>query len=168
MTKKLRAQYKKRLTIDPEEIDACLVEQAELFGHVAEQHAEATAEKDAISLELEELTAKVDRHVRERLYETEDKVTEKMVVHAIREDKSIVKLRYELADAKAEADAWSALEEAFKQRSNMLRQLVSWKLGEMYNLGIQRGTQGGRALLRDAGAAEAEELRSKALRGSRE
>lgn len=156
---KTYAYYKDRIAIDPDNIDEALEAQAELYSNVAERHAELMSERDALSLELEEFMADLDAVVREKLNDSEDKVTESMVKNAIKKNKDVKEIRGELAIAKRAVEKWSALKSSYEQRAKMLREIVAWRLGEMYNLGVERGVAGGKSKWRDAAVRRAEELR---------
>lgn len=117
-------RYRKTLAIRREYLEDCCVEQPDLFHNVADAYVLAAAERDAIELDLKEATAEEDDRIRRKAAEAEEKLTEGAIKNLISGSKRIKDLNRAYLSAKMEADRWSALKDSFKQRKDMLQQLV--------------------------------------------
>jgi hypothetical protein len=154
------------LRIDPDDLDSCLVDQPGLFFHVAETFAQANSRRDAIKLELDEKTAKLDQDIRAKALKQEEKLTEAAIQARLRDMPVLQELQRDYLRARTEADTWQAMKEAFHQRSYMLRELVALQLAHLQNLGVERGTVSARHAIGDNVRQRAEALRREA-RGRR-
>jgi hypothetical protein len=147
------------LRIDPDDLDACLVEQPGLFYEVAESVSVANSQRDAIKLELEEAQAELDQQFRRKALEEDVKVTETMLQNQIRTTPRIKQLQRDYLESRTRADNRLALKEAYHQRSFMLRELVAVQLAHFQNLQVERGAAGARHQLGDSVRRGQEELR---------
>lgn len=147
------------LRIDPEDLDACLVEQPGLFYHVAENVSAANSARDAIKLELEEAQAELDQQFRKTALERDEKVTEASIQNQIRTAPKIKTLQRKYLEARTKAENRAALKEAYQQRSFMLRELVAVQLAHFQNLQVERGATFARHRMGDTNRGNAEQLR---------
>lgn len=127
----LLERFRKDLVIDQDDLDQCLVQQPELYWHVAEAHSKATAERDASKLDLEVAEAEEAQKIRDRAAQMEEKVTEGSIKEQLALSPRLQKLRKLQVEQKAAVDAWLALKESFSQRSFMLRELVPMYLSRL-------------------------------------
>jgi hypothetical protein len=147
------------LRIDPDDLDACLVEQPGLFYEVAEAVSIANSQRDAIKLELEETQAELDQQFRRKALDEDIKVTEAMLQNQIRTAPRIKDLQRRYLESRTNADNRQALKEAYQQRSFMLRELVAVQLAHFQNLQVERGSTSARHQLGDNIRHRQEELR---------
>lgn len=150
---------KGQLQIDTDDLDGSLVEQPDLYYHVAEQFALAVANRDTSKLELEEAQAELDEQYRKKALEDDVKITEAALSKKLIATPRIQELERALLATRAEADKWQALKEAFQQRSFMLRELVSIRISNLNNLSLERGVNRSHADLADANHSAAGRLR---------
>jgi hypothetical protein len=139
-----REEIRGKLRIDEDDMDRCLVEHSEYFHKAAEQVTEATATRDALKLELEELVATLDRSIRERNIADDIKMSETGLSNTIKTTPRFQEAQRKHMDAVKVAADWGTLKEAFQQRSYMLRELNQRQIAQMYNLSTERGTAGSR------------------------
>jgi len=151
--------FRDRLSINPDNLNEGLEEQSGLYYDVANAYAEAVAQRDAIKLDLEEKSAEIDQATRKKAEAEEAKITEAGVQQAIRMHKDIQALQRTFLDAKAAADSWGAMKEAFQQRSFMLREIVQLTLAQLHNLGLERGVQGAKVEMSDVNRFRAGQMR---------
>jgi len=121
-------KYKGELRIDRDGLDDCVIRQPELFYHVAATLAVATAERDAVKLQLEEAEAHESHSIRRAAVQLEEKLTENSLKERLRMSSKLQALEQELLVAKADVEALAAMKEAFSQRSWMIRELVALHL----------------------------------------
>lgn len=119
------------LEIDREGLDDCLVKQPELFFHASDAYVVAVASRDQLKLDLEEKMAQLDEQVRKEAIANDEKLSETAVAKRVQASPELKELQSDYLAAKAEADKWLALKEAFQQRSYMLRELVSLAVSRM-------------------------------------
>ncbi len=141
-----------QLQIDPDNLDAALVEQPDLYYHVAEAYVTAVAERDAAKLTMEQAIAELDKQFREAAAAAEQKTTETSLQRQIATTPRIMTLEKDLLRYRVDADKWQALKEAFQQRSFMLRELVAMYVRRMGDLSLDREVKGTRQNLVDAQA----------------
>lgn len=154
-----RRELEDGLEIDRDALDDCLVEQPGFFYHVAEQVAAANAKRDTLELELEETVASEDGTFRALCARSDEKVTESAIKNYVRTIDRVMALQRRCLDARAAADSWASLKEAYQQRSFMLRELVALHLAQIHNLGVERGAVAARHELGDANRARSEQVR---------
>lgn len=133
-------ELRQGLSIDPEDLDRCLVQQPDLYYHVAELYANALSEKDGAKLDLEEASADLDMQLRKDAQEKEERITEEGFKQRLRASPVIKKLNRSFLELREQADILLALKESYQQRSFMLRELVARQISEINNLGLGKST----------------------------
>lgn len=121
-----------RLAIDKHRLDDCLLEQPSLYYHVAAHYTRALARRDTLELDLKVRMADLDQDFRNEAAASDSKITEATIANKVKSAPEIVALQRLALDAKNELDQWTALKEAFQQRSFMLRELVSLYTTQYY------------------------------------
>lgn len=149
-----------KLSIDKDDLDEALVEQPDLYYHVADAYVTAVAERDSAKLNLEQATAVLDEQFRKQAIEDEEKMTEAALRNKITSAPRIQVLEKELLYLRAEADRWQALKEAYQQRSFMLRELVAMYVRRLGDLSIDRGSHDARSAIAQANHDEAGRIRA--------
>lgn len=150
------------LAIDRDDLDRCLMEQPDIYYQVSQQLTLALAERDAIKLDLDEAEAKLGGELREnaakdealqtliaeketergskkRPRRSENRLTEGAIREKLQTAPKLKSIRRDLLEANQLVNSWSDLKEAFRQRSFMLRELVSLRLGERSDSAMERG-----------------------------
>lgn len=155
----LLAFLQKKLSIDKDDLDSALIEQPDLYYHVADAFVTAVAERDAAKLNMEQAIAELDKQFREAAAAAEEKVTETSLQRKIATTPRIQTLEKDLLRYRVDADRWQALKEAFQQRSFMLRELVSMYVRRLGDLTIERGSHDSRSALAQANHDEAGRIR---------
>jgi hypothetical protein len=128
-------RFRKHLAIDKDELDACLIEQPEIFDHVADAHSLAIADRDATKLDLDEAEAEEGSKIRDRAAQMEEKLTEASVREQLILSSRLRILRRQHLEKKAIVDRWAALKESFHQRNYMLRELAPMQTARMFSSG---------------------------------
>lgn len=147
------------LAIDKNRLDDCLIQQPEIYFHVATVFAHAVAERDALSLELEELQATLDQEFREKSVRSGEKLTEASIQNRLRTVPELQAIQRRLLNSKKLAGDWQALKEAFQQRSFMLRELVALVIAQRNDLALEGGAGQARVTLADETRLKAGEMR---------
>jgi len=124
-------QFRALLAIDRDALDSCLVEQAELFFHVADAHARAVAVRDGAKLDIEQAEAAADVRLRAQAAAREEKLTEPAIMHKLRLDPKLVEMRNKLLECQQAVGQWAALKEAYLQRNYMLKEIVAMHLSRL-------------------------------------
>lgn len=125
------ARYVTYLAIDPEDLDECLIQQPELYFHVADAHALVMSERDAIKLALEEAEAEEDRKIREHAIQHDIKTVEGQIKAKVQLSKTIKELKRDLIEANMWVKRWAALEGSFAQRKSVMGELVTRYMSKM-------------------------------------
>jgi hypothetical protein len=149
-----------KLSIDKDDLDNALVEQPDLYYHVADAYVTAVADRDAAKLDLEQATADLDKQFRGAAAAAEEKLTETSLQRKIATTPRIQNMEKDLLYLRADADRWQALKEAFQQRSFMLRELVAMYVRRLGDLTIERGSNDARGSLAQANHDEAARIRA--------
>ena len=113
------------ITIDKHDLDKELVQQSELFARVVQAVTLAVSLKDEAKELLGMVEATVRLEYRQKAVVAGDKITEGVVAERTRVDERMVSATDDWLQTKKVADDWSGLREAYSQRMNMLRELVS-------------------------------------------
>ena len=116
-------EFKGFLKIDRGDLDNEIVQHASLFFEVSEACVEAKAEADTLKEEVATIDAELASKHRIRL-EKNGKATDAQVKSAVQQDPKHDKAHCAYIDAKELADKLSALQESFRQRGQMLRELA--------------------------------------------
>lgn len=157
--------WKQFLQIDKNDLDLCLVEQPEVYYHVSEELVKANAHRDAAKLELEELQAQKDKEIRENALKLEEKLTETAIQNKLRTLPVIKEAQADFLEKRQTADQWSALKEAFSQRSFMLRELVALVIAQRHDLAMEGGSGQARGNLATSNREEAGKIRRRVIKG---
>lgn len=147
------------LIIDRDNLDQCLMEQPEVYYHVAKAFAQAVSERDACKLNVEECLAKLDQELRSEALRLDEKLTETAIQNRLKTLPAIKSLRQSYMDRCKEADDWQALKEAFQQRSFMLRELVALFIAQRHDLAMEAGAGQARIDLSEQNRKKNDELR---------
>jgi hypothetical protein len=162
-----RDNLRDQLSIDKDDLDTSLIEQPDLYYHVAECFSEAVADRDSAKLDLEQALAGLDEQLRQEAAAREEKVTEVLIQRRLATHPRIQELERSSLRLRAEVDKWQALKEAYQQRSFMLRELVQMLISRLSNVGLERGVNSSRGSLRDAVAESNHEAASRVRRDRR-
>jgi len=171
--------YRDKLAIDRVNLDDCLVEQPELYYHVANNHVLAAAERDAAKIEYDDAFAEEDNKLRKRLAdeeaaaEDEDNpkkkkgrgagpggMTETAIKNQLTQLARLRDLQWAYFEKKKAADLWSVLKEGFGQRSKMLPELVALMLSQWRDHAIANAGNKARGDMSDNIREQAGKLRS--------
>ncbi len=151
--------YRKFLVIDKDDLDRCLMEQPETYYHVSSAFALASAERDAVKLDLEELQAKLGLDLRDQAIRKDEKMTEGALQQKLTGMPKIQELQRKRLDKAKDAESWQVLKEAFQQRSFMLRELVALYIAQRHDHALEAGSGQARASLAEQTRAEAGAIR---------
>ncbi len=113
------------LKIDRDSLDEECITQPNRFFHASEGYTLSVAAKDKKKLELELMTAKLDREIRDDLVANKEKITDKIVEQEIIRDEQYQRASREYIEASLTSNRWNALKEAYRQRADMLKVLQS-------------------------------------------
>lgn len=117
-----------RLAIDEYALDVALREHPDLFYQVASELALAISRRDEAKQEVDEVEATVDKELRRSAAMAGDKITEKEVESNKKLDKKVQTANDNFLEKRLEAAKWTALKEAYEQRSYALSKLVELHL----------------------------------------
>jgi predicted nucleic acid-binding Zn-ribbon protein len=129
-------EFRQYLKIDKSSLDDEVVQQPSLFYEVSESCAEASAERDALKEQLAVVDADLDKKIRSK----NEKGTEAQIKNQIQAHPDHQKAFAEWLDAKLLADKLTALKDAFKDRSFMIRELGSLFVSNYFEEGAVRTT----------------------------
>lgn len=161
-----RAEIREKLRIDDEDLDRCLIEQAEYFFQAAEMAVAAGAEHEAARLELKEAIAQLDADIRRKAALDDEKLSETALSNRIVVLPKIKELNRKVLSTKKLADELGVLKEAYIQRSYTLKDLNASQIARLYNLGVERGATGARRNVGDRNRTAAEQIRTERYRPS--
>jgi hypothetical protein len=122
----------KKLAINEHGLEEALREHPTLFYHVASETALSMSRRDEAKQSLEETVAAVMMDIRREAERRDEKVTDKSVEAECKSDATVRKANKFYLDAKLGADKWSALRDAYVQRSHALSKLVELYLNQYY------------------------------------
>lgn len=152
-----------QLQIDKDDLDTCLVEQPDLYYHVAEHFVSAVARRDEVKLSIEQVTAELGEQMRKAAAARDEKLTEAAITRKLADTPRLQEMEAQYLHLRLEADKWQALKEAFQQRSFMLRELVAIFIRRMGDLSLGQADQSAHRDLvgvkADANHAAASEMR---------
>lgn len=152
-------QLREELSINKNALDDCLMEQPDLYYHVAEGYTLAVAARDAAKLDLEQTMAEKAEEIRERALRDDEKITETAITRKLATDPEVAGLEEHLLELRGTADKWQALKEAFQQRSFMLRELVQMLVARLSAGSLERGADRALQDLGDARGRALEDVR---------
>jgi hypothetical protein len=122
------------LFIDKNALDDELVEQPQLFMEVSALLAKAISRRDLAREEQKQIDARLDPEIRSRLgEEKEGRITNAMIEAELEAHPDHIAAREAYKKASAEVAKLEGLQEAFRQRSFMLRELVSLYVANYYD-----------------------------------
>ena len=156
-------RFKPHLAIDKNNLDDCLIEQPEVYYHVSEALVKATAERDAIKLQLEEATAAEDQNIRTVAVRMGEKLTEASIQNKLTLVPAVKVLADKLVKQSGKVGELAALKEAFSQRSFMLRELVALFIAQRHDLAMSNGSNQSRTTLAETNRNEAGKIRRQRL-----
>lgn len=137
------------LSINENELDEACAAQPECFYRVAKEYAVAVSKRDLAKQCLAEISAEVDTQLRHEAEKTKERITEEQIKSRKALDDDVVEAQRILLELNTKVGEWSALKEAFEQRSYALKDMVSLWLGNYYG---DRPTQQAGRQLRDEAA----------------
>ena len=116
-------EYKSSLAIDRYSLDTCIQNQVILFSEVSEETVAAMARRDTAKKFAEEVLANISLTVRQNAVDEGRKMTEGLVKETVAVDEEVIDAQTAYLEAKGESDHWTALKEAYMQRSYMIREM---------------------------------------------
>jgi len=116
--------YEARLVINKFRLDDDIERQSIHFYDIASKTANALAERDALKAELAEHEGTVYLEIKQECAENGTKTTETMLHNMVLESSIYQQANKDYLEAKAMADKWFVLKEAFVQRGFMLREMA--------------------------------------------
>lgn len=129
-------EAKKLLRIDKNSLDTMCVQHPELFFEVSDMCTYAIAYRDKTKEDMDQMWSTVATKLRKA-----EKITDKAVQELVSIDPAYIKAKNEFLDAKHEAERWSALKDAFMQRSGMIRSLCDLFVTGHYNIATVQSTK---------------------------
>ena len=125
MTSHSAEYYEGRLRINRNKLDDELSDQPQLFWEVSEAFADCVRVRDGFKAALAELWAQLSLDQRLAMDAEGLKVTEKAIDARVQTNPKRVVREHQYLEAKAQADWWGAMKEAFTQRSYALKDMVA-------------------------------------------
>ena len=118
------AEFEALLKIDKNDLDTEVERQATLYYSVGSEAARLRSVVDTAKDALDRVTASLDVEIREEALREGDKVTEGSIRSRVALDSTYQAATTKYLTAKGQLDQATALQEAFRQRTYMLRDLV--------------------------------------------
>lgn len=143
------------LLIDEHALDEALQMQPDLFYQVTRTLASLISRRDAAKQNKEDTEARVDAKIRHDAAVSEEKMTEKQVESEKRLSKDVRAAMDQLASLNEQVGRWSALKEAFMQRSYVLKSMCDLYVAGYFEANISGGSAS-RMKDHDAGNARRE------------
>lgn len=129
------------LKIDPNRLDDVCIQQAGIFDEVAERHAYAVSDRDALKDSLAKTTSEIAGELRAAAAEKGDKITEKAIESKVHLDKRHVQANEEYLQSKLDADLWGIKKDATLQRSSMIKRMCELLISGYYQASTIKGTE---------------------------
>jgi hypothetical protein len=126
-------QLEDKLIINEHALDVALREHPDLFYRVATELAIAVSNRDAAKMSLEKVEAMVDMDLRADAAKIGAKTTEKEIESNKKVDKTVIAANENFLSERYNAAKWTALREAYEQRSYALSKLVDLYLANYYS-----------------------------------
>jgi predicted nucleic acid-binding Zn-ribbon protein len=133
------------IKIDQHQLEIECCRQPDLYYRVATRVATETSLRDAAKERLADVEAEADSEVRRAAIEEQTKITENYVESKKRVHPSVQEARQDYFELKKSVDLWTALLEAFSQRSYMLKTLGELYVANYYSDTSQTGVATGNA-----------------------
>ena len=141
-----------KLIIDEHALDIALREHPDLFYKVASALALAISNRDEAKQNVDEIEAEVDAELRRAAAVSGEKTTEKEVESNKKVDKRVKTANDKFLEEKYTTAKWTALKDAYEQRSYALSKLVDLFLANYYSSNEDKKVGG--PALRDARAQQ--------------
>lgn len=126
-------QLEDKLRIDEHSLDVALREHPELFYRVATELALSISKRDEAKLEMDQIEAKVDMDLRADAAKIGTKTTEKEIESNKKVDRKVISVNEKFLAERYNSAKWTALREAYEQRSYALSKLVDLYLANYYS-----------------------------------
>lgn len=120
------------LAIDEHALEEALQQQPDLFYRVSKALALLISERDEAKMELQTVEAEIDMEIRREAMDNDEKVTVGEVEARRRIHKKVVAANLRLIDFNKQVGQYSALKEAFQQRSYVLKSLSELYIANYY------------------------------------
>ncbi len=136
--------YESKLRIDKENLDEDIAEFPSLYFTISDYYLDAVKHRKRLEQRLDRRFAEIASAIRRNAADTSVKITEAGIKNEVMIHPKYLKLKAKLHDAVYIQDRWSALKDAFLQKSFSLKGLVSLAVSEHYqsdrlkNLGGRR------------------------------
>lgn len=117
-------QLEALLEIDPDDLDTACARHADLSYRVSKQLAMEQSLRDAAKQNLAEIEAKADLKVRKTFDDLDKKTTEGLIRSNVLLHHDVIAANEDLQKRNIGLLKWTALKEAYMQRSYMLKSLV--------------------------------------------
>src|ERR1035437_8985262 len=143
--------YKRALKIDKDALDEALMRQPQLFDDVAQEHAEAISERDALKEAVDVAKARAELSVRLKLEKLGEKVTEPLVKTRTELHPDYRQAVKDYLQAKKASDILQAHKEAFQQRSYVLKDLAALYVAGYFSVNSVKGANANRSEERRVG-----------------
>ena len=127
------ADLEASLQIDEHALETELRENPDLFYQVASGLALSISKRDEAKQQLDDTEAVVDIELRRDAAKSEDRVTEKELESNRKTDKRVREASKHFNDARADTGRWTALKEAYEQRSYALSKLADLYIANYYS-----------------------------------
>ena len=127
------------LKIDRADLDSEVERQPTLYYKVAAEAARLRSEVDAAKDRLDRTSAELDLLIRENALRDDEKITEGGVRSRVTTDKAYQAAITAFSKVKQQLDQTGALQEAFRQRSYMLRDLVELYISGYFTDAVIKG-----------------------------
>ena len=127
------------LKINKFNLDEELTQQPVLYEVVGAKSVVAQSRADKAKKEREQLEYMLDKDIRSISAQTGRKITEKAIDAEIRTNEQWLSYQTAYESVVEEAGMWSVLQESFRQRSFMLRDLVTLSVSQ-YNMASSAGS----------------------------
>lgn len=122
---------RKRLDINPDNLDEELAKQASSYLFVAEKAVNAEMAFEVARLALDKTIAEVDEEIRLGAVESGRKVTEALITKETDRNSKVISKRTELIKARGTRDALKKLAEAWYMRKDMVIQIAIKQRAEL-------------------------------------
>lgn len=133
------------LRIDENNLDEALLTHPDFFYRISKQLALLISRRDEVTQEKKEAEARVDTELRHNSEVGNYKLTEPQIKNLIQSDSDIIKITEEFLELSRQVGQWSALKEAFVQRSYMLKSLCELYISNYFG----STTEGSSARMKD-------------------
>lgn len=120
--------FKRALRIDKHGLDDELESQADMYFSAGESWALAISRRD----ELKEDLSRIDAELYDQIAQAEEKLSDTKIRSRVLIDPIHIEAAKLYNQARAEADTWQVMHEAWRQRGSMIRQLAELYVANYY------------------------------------